>query len=133
MSDRKVFTLVNLNSRDEARTAVREAPLGHVCEIRPAKRSLSQNDKFRAICRDIAKSGYELRGNKYDEEDWHDFLVSAHATATGRRGRMELGLEGERVFLREKTSQMDKGRMSSLIEHTQAWCAQHGVKLKDEA
>jgi hypothetical protein len=43
------------------------------------------------------------------------------------------GLEGEFVNLRESTALMSIKRGASLIEYTQAFAAEHGVKTMEQA
>ena len=99
-------------------------------EIKPAKRTLSQNAKFHAICGDVAASGIEWAGKKRNKAEWKVLLVSGHAAATKEGSEMVPGLEGEFVNLRESTARMSKARGASLIEYTLAFCADRGVKLK---
>jgi hypothetical protein len=101
-------------------------------------RSPSQNDIFHAMMNDIAASNAEWAGQRWDADDWKALMVSAHAKATrgdhpDPRRTLIQGLEGELVQLREKTSKMSKERATSLIEYVMAWCAQHGIELKETA
>jgi hypothetical protein len=96
-------------------------------DIRPDTRSLEQNDKFHALCEDLAKSAVEWQGKRRTKEQWKVLLVSGHAVATGEGAEMVPGLEGEFVNIRESTAQMSVKRSSSLIEYTEAFCAMHEV------
>lgn len=118
--------------RGEAVRALGAVPEGYVCVIRPPKRSLDQSAKFHAICQDIAKSDATWDGERQDADAWKFLLVSGHAVATKVSGKLMLGLEGERVMLRPSTAAMSVSEMTSLIDYCHAWCAQHGVKLRDE-
>lgn len=111
--------------------AVKTAPDGYVCVVRPAKRSLDQSAKFHAICQDLAKSDATWDGERQDADAWKFLLVSGHAVATKVPGKLMLGLEGERVMLRPSTAAMSVSEMSSLLEYSIAWCALHGIVLKD--
>ena len=106
---------------------------GHrlVISARGETRSLDQNSKFHAICADIAKSGMQWAGNERSAEQWKVLLVSGHAKATKQEADVVPGLEGELVNLRESTARMSRQRASSLIEYTLAFCAEHGVELRD--
>ena len=97
--------------------------------VRPLTRSLEQNDKFHALCSDIAKSGVKWMGKERNAKEWKVLLVSGHAIAEGRDAEIIPGLEGEFINIRESTAQMSVRRSSSLIEYTLAWCAQNGVRL----
>jgi hypothetical protein len=96
-------------------------------EVKPDTRSLEQNDKFHALCEDLAKSAVEWQGKRRTKEQWKVLLVSGHAIATGEGAEMVPGLEGEFVNIRESTAQMSVKRSSSLIEYTQAFCAMREV------
>lgn len=100
--------------------------------IQEATRSISQNDKFHALCRDISRSKIQWAGKSRSPEDWKAIIVSGHAVATGQGGEVVPGIEGEFVSIRESTSKMSKARGSSLIEYTLAFCAEHGVTIFEE-
>lgn len=119
-------------SRRTALDAVKHAPEGYVCVVRPAKRSLDQSAKFHAICQDLAKSYATWDGERQDADAWKFLLVSGHAVATKVPGKLMLGLEGERVMLRPSTAAMSVAEMTSLIEYATSWCVMHGIKLKDD-
>lgn len=102
-----------------------------VLEVRPENRSLDQNAHFHALCGDIARSGIEWFGKPRKAEEWKVLLVSGHAKATKQEADVVPGLEGELVNLRESTARMSRARASSLIEYTLAFCAEHGVALRD--
>ena len=106
---------------------------GHrlVLEVRPENRSLDQNAHFHALCGDIARSGIEWFGKPRKADEWKVLLVSGHAKATKQEADVVPGLEGELVNLRESTARMSRQRASSLIEYTLAFCAEHGVELRD--
>ncbi len=106
---------------------------GHrlVLEVRPESRSLDQNAHFHALCGDIARSGIEWFGKPRKADEWKVLLVSGHAKATKQEADVVPGLEGELVNLRESTARMSRQRASSLIEYTLAFCAEHGVELRD--
>lgn len=130
MSERRTFILAHDTARARAVQAVNAAPAGYVVEIKPGTRTSGQNEKFHAICTDIAKSGLTWAGKKRDAAGWKVLLVSGHATATKEGAEMVPGLEGEFVNLRESTALMSKRRSSSLIEYTLAFCALHGVEVQ---
>lgn len=111
--------------RDRALEAVRTAPDGFVVTVAEPTRNLEQNAKFHALCSDLAKSGREWMGKRRTAEEWKLLVVSGHAVATKQGADMVPGLEGEFVNLRESTASMSKSRISSLIEYTQAWIAEH--------
>lgn len=89
------------------------------------KRTLPQNARFHALCRDLELARVEWAGKPRDAEQWKVLLVSAHSKATGAGAEIVPGLEGEFVNLRESTARMDKARMSSLLEYAEAFAALH--------
>ena len=99
--------------------------------VRPAKRTLDQNAKFHAICKDIAKSGMTFAGKERDAAQWKILLVSGHAMATKEGAEIVPGIEGEYVNLRESTARMTKARSSSLIEYALAFCAANSVEIHE--
>lgn len=125
------FILHTDRIRANAMNAIAQAPDGYVVTVSEAKRSGEQNAKFHAICGDLAKSGLKWAGKERGLDDWKALLVSAHSVATGYGGEVIPGIEGEFVAIRESTSRMGKGRASSLIEYTLAFCAANGVELTD--
>ena len=106
---------------------------GHVFDvsIKPEKRTSGQNERFHAICGDIAKSGLQWAGKPRSAAQWKVLLVSGHAAATKEEFDMVPGLEGEFVNLRESTALMSIRRGSSLIEYAMAFAALKGVKLHE--
>ena len=133
MSDR--FT-ARLWSAQQGHQAVEAAwgyakPMLLALEVRPESRSLDQNAHFHALCGDIARSGIEWFGKPRKADEWKVLLVSGHAKATKQEADVVPGLEGELVNLRESTARMSRQRASSLIEYTLAFCAEHGVELRD--
>lgn len=107
---------------------------GHEFTVRagPMKRTDGQNEKFHAICGDIAKSKLPWAGKPRTLKQWKVLLVSGHAVATGDGAEMVPGLENEFVNLRESTAQMSVRRGSSLIEYAIAFAITNGVKLTDK-
>ena len=116
-------------ARDRALRSVKEAPDGYWVKVEPAKRTLSQNDMFHALCEAIAKSGATWAGKRRTKDQWKVLLVSGHATYTKDGAEIVPGLEGEFVNIRESTASMSKARGASLIEYTLAWAAQNGIDV----
>ncbi len=135
MSEQQTFRLVHSPARDGAIRAVKTAPDGYVCVVRPPNRSLDQNSKAHAMFQDIAKAKPTWNGINMDAEDWKALLIVSHAVATkdGSPYRMVPDLEGSGfVQLRESSARMNKDRASSLIEYVTAWAVSNGVQLRDE-
>ena len=119
-------------ARQRAVEAVKAAPEGYVVKISPATRSLDQSAKFHAICGDLAKSHVLWVGRKHDSAAWKVLLISGHSIATKEGADIIPGLENEFVNIRESSAAMSKGRLSSLIEYANAFCAQNSVKVEND-
>ena len=131
MTDRRIFVLSHSEARRRAMACVADAPEGYRVEVREPKRTDGQNERFHAICGDIAKSGLMWAGKPRTAVQWKGLLVSGHAVATGEGAEMVPGLEGEFVNLRESTALMSVKRGSSLIEYATAFALDNGVRLND--
>jgi len=131
MTEKRVFFLNHQEARIRALACVAEAPEGHIVTVKPNGRSLSQNDKFHAQCGELADSGFIYAGKRRNQAEWKVILVSAHAVATKREVEIVTGLEGEVVNLRESTADMSSNRSSSLIEYTEAFIAECGIRTKE--
>lgn len=92
-------------------------------------RTIDQNEKFHAICSDLAKSTLQWAGQRRTAAQWKVLLVSGHTKATDGEVDLVPGLEGEFVNIRESTALMSIKRGSSLIEYALAFCAQNDVDL----
>ena len=57
-------------------------------------RTLLQNDRFHAICNDVAKSGQLWAGKPRSAAAWKCLLVSGHAVATGESADVVPGIGG---------------------------------------
>ena len=125
------FVLAHPEARRRAMACVADAPEGYRVEVREPKRTDGQNERFHAICGDIAKSGLMWAGKPRTAVQWKGLLVSGHAVATGDGAEMVPGLEGEFLNLRESTALMSVKRGSSLIEYATAFALNNGVRLND--
>lgn len=105
---------------------------GHrlVLEVRPETRSDLQNNWIHAAFGDVARQA-EWMNRRLALLQWKTLFVSGHSMATGLGADVVPGLEGEFVNIRESTAQMSKARCASLQTYMQAWCADHGVLLRD--
>lgn len=125
------FVLINPRVRQNAVTAILEAPDGYTVTISEPKRSLDQNAFFHAICSDIARSSVKWAGERRAAHQWKSLLISGHAVAVGEKGEVVPGLEGEFVSIRESSARMGVKRAASLIEYSLAFCATHDIVLTD--
>ncbi len=127
---KKTFRLVHAQARMGAQHAIAHAPDGYIATISEPKRNSGQNERFHAICGDIAKSGMQWAGKTRTAAQWKVLLVSAHAKATNEEFDMVPGLEGEFVNLRESTALMSVRRSASLIEYATAFALGNGITLR---
>ena len=130
MSARQPFTLSNPARRRTAIDAVETAPDGYRVEIREPKRTDGQNERFHALCGDIAASPLCWAGKRRSAVEWKVLLVSGHSTATKEGAEMVPGLEGEFLNIRESTALMTIRRGASLIEYATAFALMNDVRLR---
>ena len=130
MSTRQPFTLSNPARRRAAIDAIEAAPDGYRVEIREPKRTDGQNERFHALCGDIAASPLCWAGKRRTAVEWKVLLVSGHAMHTKEGSEMVPGLEGEFVNVRESTALMSIARGSSLIEYATAFALMNDVRLR---
>ena len=91
-------------------------------------RSLEQNDKFHAMCRDLAKQ-VQWAGQWLDEEQWKRLVLGA------AHGQLVVPnpFGGDLVVVNKTTSRkLKKPSMAELIEQMYAFGAEQGVKWTDE-
>ena len=98
-------------------------------EVREKNRTDEQNAKLHAMLSDIAQQA-TWQGDKLDIDGWKNLFVSGHTIATKAPYKLVMGLEGELVNVRERTSKMGVRRLASLIEYISAWAADNGVVFK---
>lgn len=102
-------------------------------EVKDAKRSNEQNEKFHAIIGDIAKQAQHL-GAKWDAEDWKRLLVDEFWKQQGiTAGKVIPNLSGDGIVqLGMQTSKFDKNQASEFVEFLLAWCAENGIELNEK-
>ena len=127
MSERRRVILAGPLQRKTAHAYIDAAPDGDVMTLAEPKRNSGQNERFHAICGDIAKASILWQGKPRSAKQWKVLLVSGHAIATGDGAEMVPGLEGEFVNIRESTALMSVRRSSSLIEYATAFAVNSGV------
>lgn len=130
MTTPRPIKLTSDTARAAALMAVTRAPDGFVCKIEAPKRTLDANAKFHAMLADIVKAGFKHDDHAYDIDDLKTLFVSSWMIQTGRRSQIVKGFEGEAVQLRRSTTTFSKQEMGELIELVEAFCAQHGIKLR---
>lgn len=130
---KKIFRINSSNTfRSIIIEAIMNAPVGYFVTVGPRTRTELQNEKFHAMCGDVARQ-VEFNGRMLTLQQWKVLFVSAHAKATGEDYDLEVGLEGELVNLRESTAQMGVKRMASLIEYVQAWASENDVVWSEKS
>lgn len=133
---RKTFYLRNSAVKQNLRNFIDSLPTDEntplTVIIGDAPRNLSQNDKFHAICGDVAKQ-ISLGNIWLNDWQWKNVFVSGHWMVENNAETSPLieGIEGEWLNIRESTAQMGKKRMASLIEYSTAYAIQNGVRLCD--
>ena len=101
-------------------------------EIKDAKRSNEQNEKFHAIIGDIAKQASHL-GSKWDAEDWKRLLVWQFCKEKQiDAGKIVPSLDMTGVVqLGQQTRKFTKEQASEFVEFLLAWCTENGIELKE--
>jgi hypothetical protein len=127
----KQFFVITSYNRQRIAQAVAVAPVGQVVRITDPTRTLEQNAKLHAIFSDVAKQETYI-GRHLSSHQWKTLFISGHAIATGLGADVVPGLENEFVNIRESSANMTVPRMSSLIEYTLAWGAEHNIRWTDE-
>lgn len=96
---------------------------------RSKQRTLDQNARMWAMLGEVAEQ-YEHCGRKYDANQWKCLFMHA----LGQEIAFLPALDGKTFvpYGHQSTSKMSKTEMSELIEFIIAWCAQHGVHLRDD-
>lgn len=102
-------------------------------EVKDAKRSNEQNEKFHAIIGDIAKQAQHM-GSKWSAEDWKRLLVDKFMREHWQSdltiipnldstGIVQLGIQ---------TRKFTKEQASEFVEFLLAWCADNGIELNEK-
>jgi len=117
-------TAILRGNRGFAHRLVDAAPVGSIMEIKPPRRTVSQNDKMWAILTEIsaAKPG----GRHLTPDVWKALFLHA----LDHSQRFEEALDGKgMVPVGFRSSRLSKSQMSDLIECIYAYAAEHGVDL----
>lgn len=94
-------------------------------------RTLEQNDLMWAVLTDIARQvEWPVDGKlqRLEPEDWKDIL----SAGLSKSQRVAQGIEGGFVMLGQRTSRMNIGDMSDLIELAYAFGTEHGVMWHEQ-
>lgn len=129
------FQLINNQVKQNAIDCIRDLPVDGrkplIVEVKPRTRSLDQNAKLHAMFSDFARYGLLFAGKARSLEEWKVILISGHSIATGGKGEVIAGIEGELICIRESSAGMTVSRMASLIEYVTAYATEKGVQLSD--
>lgn len=106
-------------------------PIKVAVEKYSPRRSLDQNDKLHAVCRDVSRH-CEWAGRKLEAEDWKRLFVDAWSREAGHSGSVVPSLDGKGIVsLGLQTRRMSKAQLSELIEWIHAWGSNQGVEWSD--
>ena len=123
-----MFRLVHLTARRLAKEAIDAAPDGYVVTIKEPTRNLDQNARLHALLTDVSKQ-VEWHGKKLPLDVWKRLCTAAWLREIGETPEMIPALDGKGFdVIFERTSTLTVAQMSSLIEWTTAFAAEHGVK-----
>ena len=104
-------------------------------EVKDASKSREQEEKYHAIIGDIAKQAQHL-GAKWDTEDWKRLLVDQFIKDMNGVGGSKIipNLDGTGIVqLGFQTRKFTKEQASMFVEFLQAWAANNGVELNEQA
>ena len=123
------ISIADEEQRKRAHKAVDRAPIGMRIMFFKQKRSIPQNARMWAILKDVSQQ-VEYYGKYRSPEDWKDIFTAALRVET----EIVPTLDGAGfIQLGQRTSKMSKDQMANLIELMQAYCAEHGVELREAA
>lgn len=117
-------TAVLRGNRGFAHRLVDAAPPGSVMEIKPPKRTLSQNDKMWALLTKLAAAKPD--GRVLPAYKWKALVMDA---ADKKPEWLESLDRQSVVCVGYKSSRLSKSEMSDVIECIYAYAAEHGIEL----
>ena len=123
-----MIILASPEQRTRALVVIREAPDGHVVQIKEPARNLEQNAAMWPILEAFSKQlQWPVNGRMVymTPEEWKDVLTAAFERATVRVAQ---GLDGGVVMLGQRTSKFTKPRFSEWLDFLHATAADRGVK-----
>ena len=101
-------------------------------EVKPAKRSCPQNDKYHAMIAEIAQQAQHL-GAKWSADDWKRLLVDSFMRSNNEFTKVIPNLDNNGIVqLGHQTRDFTKEQASEFVEFLQAWAAQNGVTLAEK-
>ena len=124
--DKQTFILVTDRVRDNALSAVRDAPAGWRVKVEPPLRSGDQNSKMWAMLNDVARAKPE--GRNWSPETWK----AAFMHFLGHQVMFAEGLDGTGPFpLGFRSSQLSVRQMVDLIDCIYRYGDEHGVEWRE--
>ena len=124
---RALLTIHGKADRERAHRWIDQAPFGTRLEVKAAKRSLPQNDRFWAMISDVAEQ-LVWHGQKLKASDWRYVFMDG----LKRELRVVPNIDGTGfVNLGRSSSDLTKDEFSALIELVACFGAQHGVTFHD--
>lgn len=124
--DKQTFILVTDRVRDNALSAVRDAPAGWRVKVEPPLRSTDQNSKMWAMLNDVARAKPE--GRNWPPETWK----AAFMHFLGHQVMFAEGLDGTGPFpLGFRSSQLSVRQMVDLIDCIYSYGDEHGVEWRE--
>lgn len=124
--DKQTFILVTDRVRDNALSAVRDAPAGWRVKVEPPLRSGDQNSKMWAMLNDVARAKPE--GRNWPPETWK----AAFMHFLGHQVMFAEGLDGTGPFpLGFRSSQLSVRQMVDLIDCIYRYGDEHGVEWRE--
>lgn len=119
-------TVILMGTRTAAHKLVDAAPAGSVCKISPPRRTEDQNAKLWALLSDVSRA--KPQGRDYPPEIWKSLFMAD----VGFEPRFEPALNGRGVVpIGYKSSRLNKGEFSDLIEAIYAFGAEHNVEWSE--
>lgn len=127
MTEAQTFRLVHAAARDGATRAVKTAPDGYVCVVRPPNRSLDQNALLHDALSDIAAQ-VEWKGARFTLDVWKRLCMASWIRERGGQPELIPALDGNGFdVVYERTSKLTVAQMSEFLEWVTAFGAQNGV------
>lgn len=116
------------NERDRATVAgwLAKVPFGWRVEIKEAKRSLPQNDKFHAMLSDIATQLTWTDGKRYPPSDWKRYFMREI-----NKERYMPHEDGGYVPIGRSSTDLSKSEMAFMFDLLEAFGARHGVVFQE--
>lgn len=101
------------------------------CGAELIQRTLAQNDRYHAICTDIAQQ-VKWAGEFRSVETWKQLLSAAYERARGSYSEVLPAIDGHGVDVVYRSSaRRGKKDMANLITYAEAWASDNRVVLHD--